>query len=364
MDLLKIVCMLMIVTLHFISHGGMGTHFPQGSVGYFAVQLLRSACICAVNVFILISGYFLIGKKGLNIKRLLSIVLVIWFYAWGCFILTRIFGIAQYGFKETITSLFPISFKLYWFPTCYLCMYILSPFLNSFLERLSKKAYASFVLLLFLLLSVWNELVPTSDPLNVVGGYSIAWFLFLYCLAGFIRLHGEGFCKNWSSRRWLLLFLLSVFAIFAVDAVLALLSTKIPLIVEYGLARHFSRYCSILVLAESVCLFMLFKSISVNGVGLQKGIITVSSLTFGVYLLHDNANIRSFLYQDILHLDTFPNGPLAVLMMLGCIVLVFAACCLVEYIRKMVSSLFTRSGWYNRLCEKWQNRLNDVMYND
>lgn len=354
----------MIVLLHFISHGGMGEHFAPGSIADHCIELLRSACICAVNVFVLISGYFLIGKTSLNVKRFLSIAISIWFYAWIYLALARGFGLVSFSLKDTITSLLPISFRLYWFPTCYLCMYLLSPFLNSFLQKLSFKTYALFLTLLFLLFSVWSELVPMSDPLNVVGGYSIAWFVFLYCLAGFIRLYGEKLFAKWTAKTWLAAYLISVLLIFAASMLMDVLSSRISFIADYGLERHFSRYCSILVLAESVSLFMLFQSVSVKGRAVCKAVLMISPLTFGVYLLHDNANIRSFLYQDVLQLQALPDGMAAIPMMLGLVLFLFVACCAVEYVRRAVAWLIQYNGWYNRLCAKAQSRIDRIFEND
>lgn len=360
LDLLKILCMIMIVTLHFVSHGGLGEYFSKSPAMHYVMQLLRALSICSVNVFVLISGYFLIGKQGLNIKRFLSIALSVWFYAWCYFAITATTGMADFGIKEILASLLPISYKLYWFPTCYLCLYILSPFLNKFLIALSKRSYLTLLVVLFLLFSVWNEVAVMSDPFRLVDGYSFLWFVFLYCLSGFIRLHGDDFFKGFKANRWLWIYLGSAVLIAAIDSVLAFLGGYMSFIGEYGLVHHFSRYCSILVVVESLSLFMFFKSIDIKRLSVQKALTFISPLTFGVYLLHDNANIRRVLYFDILRLDTLPDNLLALPIILAYILLLFSICCMIEYLRKTGFSFLERSAPYTKLCNKAQNRINTL----
>ena len=170
MDLLRIICMLMIVTLHFISHGGLLNYFPTTAAMYYVIGVMRAFSICAVNVFVLNSGYFLIEKKEINVKRILSIALAIWFYSWSILAISIIFNLSDIGLKEMLTSLLPISYKMYWFPTCYLFLCIVSPFLNKLLKSLSKRMYLSLLAVLFICFSVGNEFIPMSDPFSVSNG--------------------------------------------------------------------------------------------------------------------------------------------------------------------------------------------------
>ena len=60
LDLLRILSMLMIVFLHSNSHGGMFYSPETGLDGYvIGSWVVEVLCIVSVNVFVLISGYFL-----------------------------------------------------------------------------------------------------------------------------------------------------------------------------------------------------------------------------------------------------------------------------------------------------------------
>ena len=56
-DLLKIVSMLMIVTLHMLGHGGVLDNMPPMSRCYQVAWLIEIACYGAVNCYALASGF-------------------------------------------------------------------------------------------------------------------------------------------------------------------------------------------------------------------------------------------------------------------------------------------------------------------
>ena len=79
-ELLRMTAMLMVVAMHFLSHTGGLPEAGQmpGAKGTAAV-LVESFCIVAVNVYVLISGYFL-SESGFSLKRLLRLLLQVLFY--------------------------------------------------------------------------------------------------------------------------------------------------------------------------------------------------------------------------------------------------------------------------------------------
>ena len=60
-DLLRSLAMLMVVVLHYLSKGGILTEVPTGTWPALdaTAWVMEGLCIVAVNVYMLISGYFL-----------------------------------------------------------------------------------------------------------------------------------------------------------------------------------------------------------------------------------------------------------------------------------------------------------------
>ena len=56
-DLLRILSMLMVVINHLISQGGVLESVAIYSAAYWVLIFMETLCYCAVNTFILISGY-------------------------------------------------------------------------------------------------------------------------------------------------------------------------------------------------------------------------------------------------------------------------------------------------------------------
>ena len=62
-DLLKIVSMFMIVTLHILGHGGVLESSKPLTGSHYAAWFLEVAVYCSVNCYALVSGYIGYGRK-------------------------------------------------------------------------------------------------------------------------------------------------------------------------------------------------------------------------------------------------------------------------------------------------------------
>ena len=79
-EILRVLAMIMVVVLHYLSHSDslLALGVPATSVRITG-SLIESFCIVAVNVWVLISGYFL-SQSGFKLKRILQIICEIFFY--------------------------------------------------------------------------------------------------------------------------------------------------------------------------------------------------------------------------------------------------------------------------------------------
>lgn len=121
-ELLRILAMLMIVSLHYLSKGGIlgePARADMTTAGYTA-WLIEAFCIVAVNVYVLISGYFGVDARGsrgsgkkLTFREALRKPIKIWkqvfFYSmlFGCGAL--IIGVQQFDLYQFFFLLFSDS---------------------------------------------------------------------------------------------------------------------------------------------------------------------------------------------------------------------------------------------------------------
>ena len=141
-ELLRIICMLMIVALHIVK-----SHIEILGYSDWISWIVRSFCICAVDVFVLISGYFGIHFR---LNRLVSLDLQTLFYSIASLLFLIIIGYHEIGVLD-FHALIPIITKRYWFVTCYAVLYLLSPFINIVFALLSKEQLKTILIICFVL---------------------------------------------------------------------------------------------------------------------------------------------------------------------------------------------------------------------
>lgn len=186
-ELLRIICILMIVALHIVMIHQNDNQFETN-----VSRLVHSFCICAVNVFVLISGYFGIHFKA---ERVFKLDAQTWFYAVGSLLFLTFISAHSFTTKD-LRIFSPVLTKQYWFITVYVVLYCLSPLLNLFCERLSKKEMGAFLSLSFCCFYVWPTLCYLTGSAQLVldAGYGIVNFVCLYLFGRFINKYG--FLKN------------------------------------------------------------------------------------------------------------------------------------------------------------------------
>ena len=266
--------MLMIVAGHLI-----GGHTDVTLADSLISQIVRCFTICAVNVFVIISGYFSIK---FSIKRLFSIELQVFFYLISSLVLVTVIGCHSFDFKKDILVLVPLMTKQYWFMTAYVALVFLSPWLNLFVKKLSKKEYR--VLLIVLLL--WFYLIPSFCFLVNAGqlvpdaGYGIVNFVSLYLFGGYINKYG--LARSYPKQYFL-------YGFVAVSLTLFLLQLFISKLLGFPFTSWLS-YNTFFVLFSAVFLFLYFEKLIIH----SPIINNVALPCLACYLFHQSPYIQPF----------------------------------------------------------------------
>ena len=265
-ELLRIICMLMIVAGHVII-----SHEDTSIADHYISQLVRSFTVCAVNVFVMISGFFGIRFK---LDRLIRMDLQVWFYAVSSLVFLIVVRNHIFVLKKDCLIFLPIITKQYWFVTAYFALYLISPWLNKYIQVIDKKELESLLILgggLFYLWPTFNYLV-NANQLIMDAGYGIVNFVYLYLLGRYIRIFG--FLRNLSRKGLILFYVCSAILLFLCQEILS-----------YLLGFQFSSWLSyntIFVLAESVFMILLFERKEIS----SRTINTIAAPALAVYLFH------------------------------------------------------------------------------
>lgn len=350
LDLLRIVCMLLVVYHHFFDHGGLisGQLLP-GSPNWFLGELLYPFTLMAVDCFVLLSGYFQCTTR-FKLKRVVSVWAQVAVYSVGLYLIVKLL-LGGLSVVELAKSALPVITDQYWFVTAYLLMYMVSPFLNSMIASMGKRLHFLCCCVLLGIFSVAHNLAYVYDFGDVDGGYTFLWFCILYIVAAYIRLYVPVEAKH--RKRGLLVYGLCAMGI-GISRFVAHYATS--WILGYPmLTSFFYSYNSILVVPASIGLFMAMRTVKVEGKA-GKLIGFFAPLAFGVYLIHDHPTVRPTLW-DWLRVHSFADSAWMVPYGLLCTAGIFLVCCSVEWIRQKLFSVLGIQKWIDRSCDRLQSNF-------
>lgn len=325
MELLRILSMFMVIILHALLHGGTLKSYEINTIGYIFFWLLQTACIIAVNCFVLISGFFMIGSE-LKLSKIIKVVIQVEMFSIlgtiiGCYIFNQ-----EFTLQVLLMTIFPLTNESYWFVTHYIILMLFSPFLNKLIHSLEKRDFEKLLVVEIVVFSIIPTIFLWSR--RVLGtGYNFVWFIVLYCIAAYIRLYGLKFGKKW-------ICLYIALAIVGVVSRLVIGNATLYLFgVEKGTDLLYS-YNSILVLVMSIVVFMFFTKVKIKTEKMSKAILFLSTNSFGVYLCHEHFMIRQPLWElvNITKLEKYGVGITFLYILLVAIV-IYILGCTIEYVR-------------------------------
>lgn len=316
-EILRIIAIIFIIAHHFAYHSNLyfGGYEPSIliSVNSIYAEFLNQLGKIGVNLFILISSYFLIDKKGFKTKKVLSIFFEALIFSLVIGFTFFIVNQKEFSFDLLRNILFPIGSSTWWFITIYLLLYLIHPLLNILINNMNKKLHLFFVILF---IAIWS-ILPTLLGINYAFNY-LGWFITLYFLVGYIKKYDINIkLKPYQS----ILIGVGVFVIwFIIKIVIERYTSGGQFINE--LLRLFSLDMNnIIQLGFSLLLFISFKNMKYRS---NNVINYIASFTLAIYLFHDHFDIRHFLWIDLFKVASFGDNPLFILYSVGIILSVFA----------------------------------------
>jgi surface polysaccharide O-acyltransferase-like enzyme len=234
----------------------------------------------------------------------------------------------------------------YWFATAYVVLYLLSPLLGTAVRHMSKQQLLLTLGGLLVYFSLFKSILPVrlaSDQL----GYDALWFICVYLTAAAIRLYGLPGGKLFGSKgRAFCWYLGSCLGLFGLAMVLRQIYFATDLFQDY-LTTLFG-YNHILNLLGAVGIFYTFLHLRIREGMLSKWICRIAPYTFGVYLLHEQVDIR-FRWPGWLAAGTGGSVILVLLRCLGSVFLVFTLGIIIDMLRGWIFGLAGRLFGSTRL---------------
>lgn len=348
MDFLRIVSMLLIILLHSIDHSGVLEAAPSSGIqSFFTVRFLYMLTQVCVNLYVMLSGYFLIQSK-FRLQKLVALWMEVVFYSLCIKLIFMIRGRIPFSTLALCSCFFPILTGRYWFITIYVGMYLLFPFLNLAITAMNKKRHLMLNIALVILFSAWNSIYPSIAGMNSGGGWGLAWFVVLYFLAAWFRLYyrptGEAvrYAAVWLGFSALISFLF------------CFPGEKSSIL--KAVIGNWYHYNSFPVYLTTVALFVCFLNVRIQNEVVSAVITGIAPYTLGVYLIHAHANLSPYLWE-VLKLPERMRDKGFLLVQLASVAAIFVACILIDALRDKTIGRAERSVFINTMSRNLERRI-------
>jgi len=331
LELLRILAMVMIVCHHYAVHNLVQAE--SGTVTLRFITAFGGFGKLGVNIFILISGYFLCTEK-FKLKKLIKLIFQISLFS---FVLTLCFYLYHnpyaIGMRQVIRSLY---IDRYWFAFVYLFLFALFPFINLVIFDINEKMHGFVLCVGFIFLAVLQRIGLSLDDV-----YSnLIWFIYVYMVGAYIRKYPKNvFLKKY---RWMTLSII-------------LTATQIIVHLLFGLnTLNVFSMTDPITMINSVLWLLAFKNFHFY----SKMIDIAAAATFSIYLIHDNQYVRTFLWKKVfVSAEYFYTTDIVWHAFLSAGI-VFTACLIIGILYN-----YTVSILFSRLLDKRLDRLQAYLAN-
>lgn len=312
-ELLRIIAMVMVLVLH-ADINALGTpssvEINDKPVVSIARIILDMMSVGAVNIFVLISGWFTIKP---SVKGFSSFIFQWLFFSVGIYAILVLIGQTEISIGGLARCLALTDAPYYWFIPSYICLYIFSPVLNAFVNTSSQKEFRIVILAFFIFQTLYSFISGGAEFL--MKGYSALSFIGLYLLAAYVKKYIDITVVH---RRYYLYSYIVLSLILSFVFVVCRINGIGPV------TSRILSYSNPLVISSSLLLLLYFTQLSFKSVIVN----SISRSSFAVYLLHCSPFIISTVFLP--SISRFDGCPLRIITVL---IMWFVAAILIDKLR-------------------------------
>lgn len=336
-ELLRILAMFLVLLVHsnFFSLGAptqiLCSQNPDFAFSSFFVQGLS---ICCVNLFVLISGWFGIRPK---LKSFLNFLFQCLFFLVGIYIIMTIMGLTDISYKGILKGIAGCFFllKWNWFIKAYICLYIIAPMINSYIDCVDKYHVRNFLVSFYIFQILYSWI--SDAAVFFESGYSTLSFIGLYTLARYSKLYPNRFTSF--DKKIDLMIYLGISLLLAIVGYLFVVNN-----INFLTDKIFS-YVNPLVILSALYLLLFFSKIKIH----SSIINWIGASSFAVFLLHTNPNLCiQYFVPSVKFIVSEYNGFFFVIVLLSFLISIFLLAILIDQLRLVL---------WKRYLEPWCVKL-------
>ena len=263
--------MLMVCVIHVNLFTKAHTQIIPGKEYYYYFGIWSETVgLIGVNLYAMITGYVCILGSWRYARYVRLWVLVAFYtlvmYAVGYALASK--GVIPWNaeWREIVKKVILLfAGSSYWYFAAYTGLFFLIPFINEGLKKIDKSRYRCLLLVLGILLPCMNS---RSAGVLYASGYNMIWLIALYVIGAYVRLYPPDRLRS----SWLI--------------VCALLCTLQGGALDFVGRSVQTGYAWPVLVVYSVCVFIVFTRLTVNGRLFRKLITFAAPASFSVYLIH------------------------------------------------------------------------------
>lgn len=286
-DILRSIAMIMVIIVH-VSNVYSRSFGIIGNKSFIISLFFNTTSRISVPIFLMISGALLLDRKfdlKKYLKRLLKflILIIVW---------DIIYLVWEYLYLGiTYNKLFNLLLNPYrahlWFLYTILLLYAIQPILRVIMSK-SNKQVKMFLFSIWLILSSLSMVNRT-----IAEVFTIFSYIGFFCIGKYLY----EYAKNKDLRKYNILLILIMIACFTTSITLNYLSSM-----KYNMFYNlYFAYRTPFIIFSSFAFYILIIS-NYRKNSLNKGLMLLSDLSLGVYLIHGiflDITIKRFVYQNI-----------------------------------------------------------------
>ena len=294
--------------------------------------LVNGICNIGVTCFILISGYYGVQFK---LKKLIKMECMMISYSLLEILLMYLVMPEQLQgaalLEQLVKSLLPFISRKYWFYSCYVCLMLLSGYIQKLIDALKQEEMKKLLILMIILFCVlptifYFELIPDN-------GKGLVQMIMVYMIGRYIRSYYDRKLQG----KAIIVFI----GLWIINGI----SHELPIQIG-GIYHHLCKDNSITNLTMAVILFFIFKNWK-----FQSGIINhLAKNIFAVFALNNTliACVMKILRENNLVKQGAAGG---FLMLVGIVFIILVGCLLIGSIRELM---------FGKLDEKLGNMIEGI----
>ncbi len=333
-ELARILAMLSIVCTHFFQQGRIITSVVPEDRFWFL--FLSNGGRIAVNVFVLISCYFLCDNATKIGKAWVRSYTQLVFYSWAITTTLLLLGLLE-GRASAIElgiCYLPFFGRPLWFISAYLTLLLAIPFLKKAEEVIPTHITRAFLIVSALILWVNCFCVALFDQSNMNYILDTIWFMLLFLATSHIKHTTKLFV---SINKWCCLAIgVGLYLILNALHFSLVTSCFSPSIANF--LQKINAFCIVdfkspINILIAFCCFSFFLQTKLKT---NKIINFLAAPTLAIYIIHQQPLFYNFLWFEILDVNAWRGGPYTLLIGIFLTIVLYLALASIEYIRRLL----------------------------